>query len=82
MYHKFKTGCPAYYGNEDHPKTCEHCHGTGEIGYGSFAVSYLCSVAPRSGFYWQACFPKGDWDGWSVGPFETEQEAIENAQSW
>lgn len=32
------------------------------------------------GWYWQACFPGCLPDGDPVGPFGTEQEAIEDAQ--
>jgi hypothetical protein len=32
------------------------------------------------GFYWQACFPGCLPDGEPSGPFETEAEAIEDAQ--
>ena len=32
------------------------------------------------GFYWWACFPGCMPDGDPMGPFETEQEAIDDAQ--
>lgn len=33
-----------------------------------------------SGFYWQPCFPGCLPDGDPIGPFETEQEALADAQ--
>jgi hypothetical protein len=33
-----------------------------------------------AGWYWQACFPGCLPDSDPVGPFETEQEAIDDAQ--
>lgn len=58
---------------------------TGET-YGSFEVFFTCgsfeqetedSHAP--GWYWQACFPGCLPDGDPSGPFETEAEAVANA---
>jgi len=33
-----------------------------------------------SGFYWQPCFPGCMPDGAPIGPFETEEEAIQDAR--
>ena len=33
------------------------------------------------GFYWQACFPGCIPDGEAIGPFSTEAEAIQDANS-
>ena len=53
--------------------------------YGSFEVFYYydstgtpCRIGPR-GYYWHACFPGCFPDGDSFGPFETEDEAINDA---
>lgn len=35
-----------------------------------------------AGFYWWACFPGCLPDGEPCGPFFTEEEAIENAQTF
>ena len=35
----------------------------------------------EEGYYWWACFPGCLPDGDPVGPFETEEEAIEDAQN-
>ncbi len=54
--------------------------------YGSFEVYYAAKGGSTSegmdaGWYWQACFPGCLPDGDPVGPFETEQEAIDDAQN-
>jgi hypothetical protein len=70
---------------------------TGET-YGSFEVFYddadtsPWSDAPRnfdphgepvqSGFYWWSCFPGCLPDGDPSGPFETEQDAIDDANAY
>ena len=53
--------------------------------YGSFEVFFYhdstgtpCRIGPR-GFYWHACFPGCFPDGDTFGPFETENEAINDA---
>lgn len=38
------------------------------------------SAASPAGWYWQACFPGCLPDGEPMGPFETEAEAIADAQ--
>lgn len=35
-----------------------------------------------AGYYWQSCFPGCLPDSDPVGPFETEEEAIEDARGW
>lgn len=54
--------------------------------YGSLEVFFTCgsytqgeedSIAP--GWYWQACFPGCLPDGDPMGPFETEEQALEDA---
>lgn len=54
--------------------------------YGSFEVFELCHVEARQqgvepGWYWAAGFPGCLHDGEPSGPFETEQEAIDDAQN-
>lgn len=55
--------------------------------FGSFEVFYLnereaqeqTGGACGAGWYWWACFPGCMPDGEAMGPFNTEKEAIENA---
>ena len=55
--------------------------------YGSFEVFYdiraltLTGKEVDAGFYWQSGFPGCIPDGDPVGPFPTEEEAIEDANS-
>ena len=56
--------------------------------YGSFEVFFTCGSFDQDseesfepGFYWQACFPGCIPDSDAIGPFMTEQEAIEDALS-
>jgi hypothetical protein len=55
--------------------------------YGSFEVFYdikqltLTGKPVDAGFYWWACFPGCMPDGDPIGPFQTEEEAIEDAQN-
>ena len=59
---------------------------TGES-YGSFEVFYdiksltLTGKEVDAGFYWWPCFPGCIPDGDAVGPFDTEQKAIDSALS-
>lgn len=49
--------------------------------YGSFEVVYLDDIDGwKKGFYWHPCFPGCIPDGESMGPFETEDDAVEDAQ--
>ena len=44
---------------------------------------YLEEDLPKLvGFYWQACFPGCLPDGDAIGPFKTEKEAIDSAESY
>ena len=61
---------------------------TGET-YGSFETFFTCgsfeqdsSESFPAGFYWQACFPGCLPDGDPSGPFETEQDAITDANEF
>ena len=56
--------------------------------YGSCEVFFTCgsytqgeedSYAP--GWYWQACFPGCLPDGEPIGPFQSEEEALEDADA-
>ena len=47
----------------------------------TFHSSDVGGLVPLEGWYWWPCFPGCLPDGEPVGPFETEQEAIEDAQS-
>ena len=53
---------------------------------GSFEVFYdikqltLTGKKVSAGFYWWPCFPGCIPDGDAVGPFDTEEEAIKDAQ--
>tara|TARA_R100000278_G_scaffold69922_1_gene55390 strand:+ start:524 stop:730 length:207 start_codon:yes stop_codon:yes gene_type:complete len=53
--------------------------------YGSFEVFYdIKSLTPMGkevhpGWYWWACFPGCMPDGDPAGPFESEQDAIDDA---
>jgi len=56
--------------------------------YGSFEVFYdegteqpNVETVP-AGYYWWACFPGCMPDGDPIGPFETEDEAIDNANDF
>jgi hypothetical protein len=44
--------------------------------FGSFEV-----WQDNEGWHWQACFPGCLPDGEPMGPFDTEEEAIEDAQA-
>ena len=60
------------------------------VEYGSFEAFYHCysddamtndeGEAYDDGYYWWACFPGCMPDGDPAGPFDTEREAIEDAQ--
>jgi len=52
-----------------------------ESGIGSCAVAVDCDPADFEGWYWQACFPGCLPDGDPMGPFETEQDAMEDANA-
>jgi hypothetical protein len=52
----------------DHAPNCPYRH-AGE-----------CDCRPDPGWYWWSCFPGCLPDGEPVGPFETEEEAIADAQ--
>lgn len=39
-------------------------------------------VADRAGWYWWSCFPGCLPDGEPSGPFDTEQEAVNDAQDY
>jgi hypothetical protein len=60
---------------------------TGET-YGSFEVFYdigsltLLGKEVDAGFYWWPCFPGCMPDGDPSGPFETEDEAITDANEY
>lgn len=61
---------------------------TGEP-YGSFETFFTCGSFEQDseesfspGFYWQACFPGCLPDGDPTGPFETEQDAIIDANEY
>ena len=54
--------------------------------YGSFEVFFTCGSFDQNsedsfkpGFYWQACFPGCLPDSEPMGPFETEEQAIQDA---
>ena len=47
----------------------------------SWHPGHNCGFLPR-GYYWQACFPGCLPDGEPVGPFETEEAAIKDAQDY
>lgn len=62
-----------------HAVTCDDC---GLVWEAAEYVDHTCevSVYPTPGWYWQSCFP-GCWpDGDPFGPFETEAEALADAQ--
>jgi len=46
--------------------------------YGSFEVFYEDQVG--KGWYWWACWPGCLPDGEAIGPFETEEEAVQDAR--
>lgn len=50
--------------------------------YGSFEVWFSPGNEQEGeeGWYWWACFPGCMPDGDAIGPFATEQEAIDDAQ--
>ena len=57
-------------------------------GYGSFETLFFCDCPDldddgnplfSDGWYWQACFPGCLPDGEAVGPFESEEAAIQDA---
>ena len=53
--------------------------------YGSFEVfhspeAYELGTDYEAGWYWWACFPGCMPDGDPMGPFESEEAAIENAR--
>jgi len=54
--------------------------------YGSFEVFYdiasltLTGKPVQEGFYWWPCFPGCIPDSDPMGPFDTEEEAIKDAQ--
>lgn len=54
--------------------------------YGSFEVFYdiasltLTGKAVGEGFYWWSCFPGCIPDSDPIGPFETEEDAVKDAQ--
>lgn len=58
----------------------------GEEEYGSFEVFYsngshgATAERHERGWYWWACFPGCLPEGPPMGPFASEQEAIDNAQ--
>lgn len=62
---------------------CDHC---GEyLGATSQETCWLCGAIlpiPEKGWYYWACFPGCLPDSDPVGPFETEEEAISEAQNW
>ena len=64
----------------------EFTNETGET-YGSFEVFYdigsltLLGKEVDAGFYWWACFPGCLPDGDPIGPFETEEEALNDANA-
>ena len=47
--------------------------------FGSFEV-FEDTTSEDRGWYWHACFPGCLPDSDPMGPFETEQEAIDDAQ--
>ena len=53
--------------------------------FGSFEVFYRfptdCDEKDEEGWYWQPCFPGCLPDGDMNGPFESEIDAINNAQT-
>ncbi|WP_420431502.1 hypothetical protein [Candidatus Poriferisocius sp.] len=60
-----------------------------EAGGGSFEVfhsdEHFIEYEDRDmdrGWYWWACFPGCLPDGDPFGPFETEEEAVRDAQEW
>ena len=56
--------------------------------FGSFEVFYSDEIQDSDGetmppgFFWWACFPGCLPDGEPIGPFETESEAIEDANNF
>lgn len=52
--------------------------------HGSFEVFYDDGTETdmQAGYYWWACFPGCMPDGDPIGPFETEDEAIDNANDF
>ena len=55
-------------------------HGSFEVFYASGLISDPSPLP--SGWYWQACFPGClPDDGDPIGPFESEEAAIENARN-
>lgn len=56
---------------------------TGEE-YGSFEIfeAWQMNDDLPNGFYWHACFPGCMPDGEPNGPFETEEQALQNAQDY
>lgn len=71
---------------------CASCEGTGEVEYGSFEAFYLDqndivldyedTHGISEGWYWWPCFPGCLPDGDPIGPFVSEERAIEDAQNW
>lgn len=59
----------------------EFTNETGET-YGSFELFREEELPALIGWYWQACFPGCLPDGDPRGPFETEQDAITDANEY
>ena len=78
-YHTFKGLDGESYGSfEVFYADDLECHGCGDC---------ECEIEPEghvlpAGFYWWACFPGCMPDGDPCGPFKTEQDAIDDAQSY
>jgi len=56
-------------------------HGSFEIFYNDGEDGLQLDMHP-AGYYWWACFPGCMPDGDPMGPFETEDEAIDNANDF
>ena len=67
-YYRFK--------NEDDEE-----HGSFEVFYNDGADGLRIDEYP-AGYYWWACFPGCLPDGDPVGPFETEEEAVADANAF
>ena len=55
-----------------------HALPNAEVYYSGISEEFKTGLEP--GFYWQPCFPGCLPDGDPIGPFETEAEAIQDAQ--
>lgn len=90
-YHSFKGECAdCNTASPEEAATCETCGGSGVVMHGSLEVFEVTGTEIRDGlrddlqdegWYWWACFPGCLPDGDPSGPFKTEQEAIDDANS-